>query len=318
MQDFYRGNIGWLTPRTIFLTRHGSHAYGTNLPTSDMDAKGICVPPMKYFMGFMHRFEQMEQNEPIDMTIYGISKFFQLAADCNPNIIEVLFTDESDWLVTSTFSQRLMESRERFLSKKAKYTFSGYAIAQLKRIRTHRKWLLNPPKDKPGRADFGLPEQTVLPADQLGAIEAVKAKDPNAQFPEHVMVVYEKERAYTNAMREWQQFENWKKTRNPVRAEIESRYGYDCKHAMHLVRLMRMCREILTDGKVIVKRPDAEELLSIRNGAWDYDRLIEWAERQDADMTALLAFSPLPHSADREALDSLHICLVTEYLRMNP
>mgnify|MGYP001607055563 CR=1 FL=1 len=46
------------------------------------------------------------------------------------------------------------------------------------------------------------------------------------------------------------------------------------KHAMHLVRLMRMCKEILITCEVVVKRPDREELLAIRNGAWSYYKLI--------------------------------------------
>jgi hypothetical protein len=54
-------------------------------------------------------------------------------------------------------------------------------------------------------------------------------------------------------------------------AEDEVKYGYDCKHAYHFVRLIRMCKKILTTGKVIVKRLDLDELLHIRNGSWTYD-----------------------------------------------
>lgn len=50
------------------------------------------------------------------------------------------------------------------------------------------------------------------------------------------------------------------------------------KHASHLVRLMRMGKEILLTGKVTVKRPDAEELLFIKNGGWSYERVVEYAE----------------------------------------
>ncbi|HEY6558326.1 MAG TPA: hypothetical protein VI072_13675 [Polyangiaceae bacterium] len=32
-------------------------------------------------------------------------------------------------------------------------------MAQLKKIRTHRAWLLQPPVKKPSRSDFGLPER---------------------------------------------------------------------------------------------------------------------------------------------------------------
>jgi len=70
----------------------------------------------------------------------------------------------------------------------------------------------------------------------------------------------------------------WKKERNPARRDLEVKSGYDTKHASHLVRLMRMGYEILTTGQVIVKRPDAEELLLIKNGGWSYERVMEYKE----------------------------------------
>jgi hypothetical protein len=79
----------------------------------------------------------------------------------------------------------------------------------------------------------------------------------------------------------------------------------NCKHAYHLIRLLRMCREILVDGKVIVKRPDKDELLAIRNGSWKYEELVEWANKQDEELTILMKTSKLPQVPDRAALDKL-------------
>jgi len=297
-------NVPWVNDRINFLTIHGSHAYGLNTPTSDIDVKGFVIPPKEYFLGYLNRFEQLESHEP-DMVVYEIRKFFQLASDCNPNIIEILWVDESMIQRIDDFGKKVLEIRDHFLSQKARHTFSGYAIAQLKRIKTHRKWLLDPPKGKPVRTDFGLPERTVISRDMMGAIQAVlDAGGSPAQYGPNVMQAYEKERAYHNALVSWQQYENWKKTRNPARAELEAEHGYDCKHAMHLVRLMRMCREILMTGEVIVKRPDREELLAIRNGAWEYDQLLEWAERQDGELEEIAKSSIiLPHSPNRKFLD---------------
>jgi uncharacterized protein len=315
IHDLYKGNVTWLPTRTIFLARAGSHAYGLNTETSDIDVRGICVPPRQYFHGFTHRFEQMVQHEPVDLTVFGLVKFCALAAECNPNIIEILWTDESDWLeICRPVGEWLIEARDVFLSQKAKHTFSGYAIAQLKRIRTHRKWLLRPPTHQPTRAEYELPEATVVPADVLGAIESVQASGLDATFPPHVMEIYARERKYQSALREWQQYQEWKRSRNPKRAELEAAHGYDCKHAMHLVRLMRMCREILTTKQVVVKRPDRDELLAIRNGAWEYDQLIEWAEAQDTDLTVLMKASGLPHSPPRERLDAICIRIVEALL----
>lgn len=317
--DCYHGNLEWLQTNTIFLARHGSHAYGTNIATSDEDYKGIAIPPKDYFLGYLKKFEQAESKNP-DLVIFDIRKFFHLAADCNPNIIEVLFTDPSDYVYINEFGEQLVEYRHLFLSQKIKHTFSGYALAQLKRIRTHKKWLLNPPDHKPTRKEYDLPEQSLLSNDILGAIKALeddgKIPENDERFPAHVMTLYHTERAYQNSLREWQQFQNWQNTRNKNRAELEKAHGYDTKHAMHLVRLLRMCREILTTGVVTVKRPDAEELLAIRNGAWTYDQIIEFAEKEDKELTFLMSVSPLPKSPDRNALDSLCGEMVEKFLRL--
>ncbi len=45
----YRGSLAWLPQRTIFLTRAGSHAYGLATPESDVDIRGVVIPPQEYF-----------------------------------------------------------------------------------------------------------------------------------------------------------------------------------------------------------------------------------------------------------------------------
>jgi len=64
-----------------------------------------------------------------------------------------------------------------------------------------------------------------------------------------------------------------------------------------------MCKEILEGKGCIVKRPDAEELLAIRNGAWSYDRLIEYAASTDQLIESAYQTSKLPHGPDRVAID---------------
>jgi len=44
-KDWYHGNFTWLNERLLYLTRHGSHAYGTNRIDSDLDLRGIFVAP---------------------------------------------------------------------------------------------------------------------------------------------------------------------------------------------------------------------------------------------------------------------------------
>jgi predicted nucleotidyltransferase len=343
-----KSELPWLKARTIFLAKSGSHAYGTHLPDSDVDLKGICIPPREYYLGNLQHFEQSQTTGAIDATVYGINKFFQLAADCNPNIIEILFTDESDWIIPSMPGwrmpgwrvtdlpwRRIHEKRDLFLSQKAKHTFSGYAVAQLRRIETHRHWLLNPVQRQPTREDFGLPaNDPTLGKEQLGVINArirkmeddlggkgftkdqvetqelqmIAAVAKEGNISSDLVEVIIKERRYSSAMRNWTAYLGWKNERNPKRAELEAKFGYDTKHAMHLVRLLLMAEEILSTGKVIVKRPDAELLLSIRAGAIPYEDVIEFARWKEAGLE--LIQSPLPHSPNRVAIDHLLMGIV--------
>jgi hypothetical protein len=122
-----------------------------------------------------------------------------------------------------------------------------------------------------------------------------------------------REKRYTAAKRDWSAYETWKRERNPARAALEAKHGFDAKHAMHLVRLLRMCREILETGKVNVRRPDAEELLAIRHGAWSYDQLAEWFDREDASLNDAVTKSTLPKAPDIEAID--RVCVeIVEYM----
>lgn len=299
-------NLDWLEQNTIYLTLGGSQAYGTATPTSDEDFKGICIPPVEYYFGFNKRFEQAEFRKPNpDIVVYEIRKFFNLATDCNPNIVEMLYTDKSDHVYVNWVMNQILADRDKFLSRKARHTFSGYAMAQLKRIRGHRQWLRNPPDHQPTREEFGLPGNGLLPQDQLMAAEAILRRDSLVGFDSNFLALIEKERAFRSAQNNWEHYQTWVASRNPARAALEAKVGYDSKHGMHLVRLLRMGEEILSRGEVIVKRPDAKELLEIRDGAWSFDRIVGWADEMDAKLAEIEKISPLPHSPDREYLDSL-------------
>jgi hypothetical protein len=309
LQKEYKGNLKWLADRTIFLSVHGSVAYGTNTPTSDLDIKGICIPPKNYILGFTDHFEQAEQKEP-DMVVYDIKKFMKLAAQGNPTVLEVLFTDPEFWIKVTPEGQKLIDNRNLFLSKKVKFTFSGYAFSQLKRLKSHRAWLLNPPTKKPERSDFGLSEISKVSVSAMGAFKSLEEKELIIVDKE-IVPLLQKEKAYHNALVGWQQHENWKKNRNPERAEQEAKFGYSGKYALHLVRLIKMAREILSTGEVIVKRPDARELLEIKNGAWTYDQLISWAEEQEKELGILYETSTaIPDSPDMKKLQELCIEIV--------
>lgn len=356
---FNKSQIDWLQSRTIFLTRYGSYAYGTNRFDSDIDIRGVCTPPASYYLGLAGSFEQHVSSDPFDLTIFGINKFLKLALDNNPNALEILFTDESDHLFVSSRGKELLELKSHFLSKKARFTFAGYASSQLRRIIRHRSWILKPILEKPERSTFDLPEgNSLIPQSQMLEIEAEVQKkisdweidttglenDAAIKFRnelynklidlkinhddmhvyaarslglnDNLLFAFKKEKVFKNALKEWNDFNVWKKTRNKKRFELEEKYHYDVKHGMHLVRLYRQCIELLRDCKLNVRRPDAPELLEIRNGAWSFDELIEWAKKQDLILDELYKTSLLPKEPNKELINNWLInalsCMIKE------
>src|ERR1019366_7280482 len=135
-------HLSWMKNGLCYLTVHGSHAYNTNVETSDWDYKGVCVPTLPYYIGSQHRFEQAELKDP-DTVIYELRKFITLASNANPNTLEILFTDPEDHLFVNEIGKTLLDHKERFLSKRIRFSMGGYAHNQLKRIQLHRGYLLN-------------------------------------------------------------------------------------------------------------------------------------------------------------------------------
>lgn len=291
----------------ILETIHGSRAYGIATASSDTDRKGIYVADREAYFGYKEAPEQIEHSP--DHVVYDIRKFFRMASTCNPSIIEVLYTEEEDLTVIRDAGKVLRQHRKAFLSKRAGDSFGGYALAQLKRIKTHRRWLLHPPTKKPERVDYGLPQTHTISRDQLGAAEALleSGSISETSIAPNFMEIVDKERRYRAATKEWEQYQTWLKHRNPERAELERKFGLDCKHAGHLVRLMRMAEEILLTGEVKVRRPDAEELRAIRQGALTYEQILASAESLGERIKKAVEVSALPEHPDEVFLNMLCI-----------
>jgi len=283
MDEFWKRNL-------ILHVISGSRAYGLARAGSDEDTRGVCIPPKEFLLG-LQTFEQHE-NETQDHVVFALTKFVRLALQANPNIIETLYTDPQQVLFINPYGERLVAARGIFLSRRVGERFSRYAIDQLRRMERHHRWLVNPPDHQPTQEEFG------------GQVVGGRCRFPHSDA----------ERAYRAAMGHWNDYLDWRRHRNPVRAELEARYGYDTKHAMHLFRLLRMGEEILRDGIVRVLRPDAEWLLSVRDGALSYEQVIHMAAEHEARLGTLIEHSVLPLEPDSMAAEQLVVEIQEEFL----
>ncbi len=339
----------------IFKCIAGSHLYGNATPESDMDIRGVFIPNKKYYLGFINNIEQVKIDSEDDMEYFELKKFLKLAIDNNPNIVEFLFIPDQFILKSSKEWELIKECRHDFLSSKAKFTFSGYAHSQLNRIKRHRGYLLNPPKKKPERIDFNLPERKLISNDQIGAFNTIlsiyleeirsfhklknqldemeetfnfkvlcqniKNLNPDAVKTILPIISYnflealEKEKAYLKSLNEWNSYQNWKNERNEKRKLLESKYGYDTKHASHLYRLILECEEILMNETITFPRPEAELLTEIRNGCWTYDELIERVSKYDILFEEIYKNTKLPKKANINKIDQLCIQILEQSIK---
>jgi hypothetical protein len=121
-------------------------------------------------------------------------------------------------------------------------------------------------------------------------------------------IIYNKD-GYTMHCKDYLSYQEWLENRNEQRWIDVQSHGQkiDGKNMMHCRRLLEMAREIAEGKGIIVRRPNAEELLAIRRGEIDLQSLIDRAENDIKEIDSLFENSNLPDSVDREFVHQLLI-----------
>ena len=303
------------------LTVGGSHAYGTNVETSDLDIRGISMwGPKEILSG--HGFEQVEDRDT-DTVVYSLNKIIHLLSNCNPNVIEMLGCKKEHYLYLNSIGKKLLVNSGLFLSKKCIYSFGGYASAQLRRLDNKSNRTL---------------EQSDQEEHILRRLQHVKDsfKETYAYFPEDSINLYVDKSVSDDfdteifmdvnlkhyPLRDYKSM--WSEMNNVVKtyAKIGQRNsnaisrGKLGKHMMHLIRLYMMCLDILNDGKIITYREKEHDLLmSIRNGEYLNDNntptnefmlMVEYYENE-LEKASKTTYLP-DHADDKKITDLLIDC----------
>ncbi len=89
------------------------------------------------------------------------------------------------------------------------------------------------------------------------------------------------------------------------RLEYIGKFGYDTKAAMHGLRLLYECMELMEHGRITLPRPEKDLLIEVRSGSWTFERVLQHAQRLFKDVEDAVAKSPLPEKVDRAAISRL-------------
>jgi predicted nucleotidyltransferase len=99
------------------------------------------------------------------------------------------------------------------------------------------------------------------------------------------------------------------------RRQRYEQFGYDCKNAAHLIRLLRMGIEALTTGEINVQRHDAPQLKDIKLGSWTLEQVEYEANRLNQLLDEALVKSNLQEKPDRARAERLLIYILNEYFK---
>ena len=269
--DFLRTNPH-LAGRLMFLTLGGSHAYGTNIETSDVDVRGCAMNSKSDLLG-LSNFEQVV-NTQTDTTIYGFNKLVSLLLNCNPNTIEMLGCKPEHYFYVSDAGRMMIDNASLFLSQRAVSSFGGYATQQLRRLENAlaRDRLPQAKKEEHirGALERALREFASKYSDfDQGCISLFTDESSRDDLDKEVFCNIHLEKYPAR------EFSIMLNTLSSVLRDYEKLHHRNHKkdddhlnkHAMHLIRLYLLCLDILEKGEINTYRyNDRDFLLSIRNG----------------------------------------------------
>jgi len=367
--------------RPLYLVVRGSHAYGTNVPTSDTDYAGVFIQSEDDILGL--KYKEQVNDDSNDTVIYELRRFLGLLGTNNPTVLELLNTPEDCVIYKDPVFDLILENREKFITKLCANSFGGYAKQQISKAKGQNK-KQNWEKDKVTRKDvldfvYVIEGEKSIPwkvwnndkyeKKFIGVVNVPNARDIYAVyydtdaylcFSESVSeetrnvyknirkelglamgfgykglvktgeginsaesnqlrlssipkgetpicnITYNKD-GYSQHCKDYNSYQEWLENKNDARWVDVKSHGQkiDGKNMMHCKRLMGMAREIAEGKGIIVRRPDAEYLISIRKGEVDLQTLIDDVENEIKEIDRLFNESGLPDNVDMEFIHNL-------------
>ena len=109
----------------------GSRAYGLDTNESDIDRRGVYLPPAEMHWSLYGVPEQLE-NPETEECYWEMQKFLTLALKANPNVLECLYSPVVEH--AAPIAQEMLTMRESFLSKIVYQTYNGYVMSQFRKL----------------------------------------------------------------------------------------------------------------------------------------------------------------------------------------
>ena len=309
---------------TIVRIQFGSHLYGTNTPTSDLDYKAVHVPSADEILLQRVRGSVCNKREKsgdgvkneageMDEESYSLQRYLSLLTEGQTVAIDMLFAPHP--LDTSNLWQYIRENRHRLLTKRSaafvgycrtqanKYGIKGSRVAAAREASDFFATALAKHGPTAKVSEVGgeltnlLGEHTQLlelPMNASGSVMGwfLECCNRKVAFTNTIKAAYE---IYTRI------HESYGK-----RAKLaESNEGIDWKALSHAVRVGQEAIELLATGEITFPLRNAEHILEIKRGLLPYDTVAAEIEGLLGDMESASEKSSLREDADYEFIDDL-------------
>lgn len=315
--DYEKHNI-------ILEMRSGSHLYGTNTPTSDEDFLGVFIP--SYFdylttdsyikeldLSVKSKTDGKNDKDAIDRKYYAYYNFIQLLTENNPNILEMIFVNKENITHINDMGQSILDNKHLFPHAGLSKRFIGYSIQQSHKmqIKSDKYNEMNMILDYLETID---PKMVVaeLQHDQqfLKVLEKCKAEEikqdqllkkvirihdnfltiGDINIPMNVYVKNAKDRI---------------KKRMSIatsRTELISKYGFDTKFGLNLIRLLIEGRDFLKNGEIYFPLKEKDFLLDIKYGKYTAQDIFKFRDDLLEEINEYEKTTKLPKAPNLEAI----------------
>lgn len=124
--------------------------------------------------------------------------------------------------------------------------------------------------------------------------------------------------AYQTHCKEYKDYKDWEKNRNPIRYESNLNHSYDSKNLSHSFRLVNMCIEIAKGEGMKVNRRniDRDFLLEVRHHKYEYEELIERLDEKIKEMEEAIKASTIPETINIETVNNLLLDIRRKQLKL--
>ena len=304
----------------------GSHVYGTNLPTSDLDLKAVHVPEatdillqrVKPAISITTKQDATKRNAAgdVDFESFALQKFMAMLLEGQTVALSMLFTPD-EWIREDSAEWRFIKANKQKWLHRGVSAFAGYCRQQANKygIRGSRvaasraameffnalielhgyqaklkdHWGAIEGLVQNGNEHLGIAEGQHGPGKTVLMLEVC-----NRKIQEHATV----KEGFAVCKRIFDEYGH-----RALMAETNE--GVDWKAMMHAVRVAREAEELLLHHKISYPRPEADLLKEIRTGRRPYKEVAQMLETGLARLEECKTISSLPDRADESAAEKL-------------